>query len=113
MEDSSRVFDAIEGLRKDMQTGFAQIQASIAKVENDGRENAIAIGRQDERMKQFLKDLEDEKERAKENANKNTETHREIYDKVNSLNVRTILISAAIAAASGGGGSALVKLFAH
>ncbi len=108
--DEARVFDAIESLRKDMQTGIAQIQLSISRVETDSRQNAIEIGRQDERLKNYIRDLDNEKDLAKGNAIENTKAHDVLYRRVNKLDMRTILISAAISAGSGGGGAWIFKL---
>lgn len=136
--DESIVLSEIQNLRKEMNNGFLQIQSTITKLEGEGRQNAIELGKHSERMGNLDERLKEEIARNREYAGRNSLVHDSLFEKIketregfeknlkenkkasededkskneklSSMNIRPILIAVGSGLAGGGGGGLITK----
>lgn len=124
--DDSVILTEIQNLRREMNAGFTQIQATITKLEGEGRDTAVKLGAHEERMKNLDEKIATESTRNKESAQANTATHVDLYAKISAVskaseaedkeqreNVWKVRIQVALLALAAGGGGGLLSKLIH
>lgn len=124
--DDQLILTEIQNLRREMNAGFTQIQATITKLEGEGRDTAVKLGAHEERMKNLDEKIAMEAQRSKDSAIANTATHVDLYQKISDVkkssededkeqreNVWKVRIQIALLALAAGGGGGLLSKLIH